>query len=101
MTGTQPASSADPRHGTGPCFPGLPRETDAGIRRAKALISAPLHDFEEEPFLEGVGVDLEEFARIVAIVEDAIFSHRFQQRGVELIATVDIVIIVFWNGQEG
>src|SRR5215470_4296794 len=39
-------SSTDPRHGTRPGFPGLRRETGAGIRRAIALVSAPLHDLD-------------------------------------------------------
>src|ERR1700751_1651751 len=88
-------SSTDTGHGTRPCFPGLRRQADAGIRRAKALISPPLDDLEKEPLLESVGIDLEELAIAIAIVKNAVFLHRFQQRRIELVAAVAVVLIIF------
>src|SRR5262249_436706 len=87
--------------GAGARFPRLRRKPNAGIRRTETSVSAALHDLEEKPLLEGVGIDLEEFAGIVAIVEDAVFLHRSKQRGIKLMAAFNIIVVAAGNRQEG
>ena len=67
-------SRSNPRHARGAYLAGLGGETDRGIRRAKALITAALDDLEEEAFVEDVGVDLEELAVALAVVEDLVLA---------------------------
>src|SRR5882672_9435113 len=46
-------------HGQRPRFTGLGGEPDRGVGGAEPVIVTPLHDFEEEPLVEDVGIDLE------------------------------------------
>src|SRR6185503_2831481 len=57
-------------HRQRPRFPRLGREPDRGVGGAKTVIVAALDDLEEEPLVERVGVDLEEFAIAFAVIED-------------------------------
>ena len=50
------------RDGQEPGFPRLGGKANGGIGGAKTLIVAALHDLEEEPLVERVGIDLEELA---------------------------------------
>src|SRR5258705_12422652 len=48
-------------HGQRSRFTGLRGEPDRGVGGAEPVIVTPLHDLEEEPLVEDVGIDLEEF----------------------------------------
>src|SRR5690242_14332335 len=63
----------------------LRREANRGIGGAKALVVTPLHDFEEEPLVKNVGVDLEELTVTLTIVEDAVFAQRRHGFRIEIV----------------
>ncbi len=48
------------------------RQPDAGVGGAENMIVPPLDDLEEEALVEDLGVDLEELAVALAVVEDVV-----------------------------
>src|ERR1700757_1529523 len=89
------------RHPARSRFSCLRGKADTRIRRPKSLVSTPLHNLEEKPFLKCVGIDLEELSLVVSIVKNSIFLHRFQQARIELVPAIDVIIIVVRNLQKG
>ena len=87
----------DARHTTRSRFSCLGSKADTCIWRAKSIVSTSLHDLEEKPFLKCMGIDLEKFSIVVSIVKDSILLHRSQQAWIELVPTVDVVIIIVRN----
>ena len=78
-------------------FTALRRQPDRGIGGAKAVIVPALDDLEEEALIEGVGVDLEEFAVAFAVVEDLVVAQRRHGRGVEAEFGFDVVVVIVGN----
>ena len=64
------------------------------------MIVAALDDLEEEPLVEGVGVDLEEFALAFAVVEDLVVAKRCHGRGVEAVFGFDVVVVIVGDLQK-
>src|SRR5438552_4918234 len=88
------------RHGHWTGFACLCGEADRGVGGAEPLIIAALDDLEEEPFVENVGVDLEEFAVAFAVVEYLVVAKGFHRRRVEIVFGFDVVVVIVWNSQE-
>jgi hypothetical protein len=55
------------------------------------LVTASLHDFEEKPFIKRARVDLKEFAGIIAIIQNLVFSHTCCDGGIELKPAFNVV----------
>src|SRR5450432_1280440 len=66
--------NSHPRNIHRPHFAGLGRQPDRGVGGAEAGIMAALHDLEEKPLIENVGVDLEKFAVAFAVVQDLVVA---------------------------
>src|ERR1700730_4077632 len=81
-------------------FPGLRRKPDRGVSGTESLIAAPLHDLEKESFVEDVGIDLEEFAVAFTVVQNPIGPKIGHRPGIQIVAGLDVVIIVVGNFQE-
>src|SRR6266478_3728512 len=67
---------------------------------AEALVTASLHDFEEKPFIKRARVDLKEFAGIIAIIQNLVFSHTCCDGGIEPKSALNVVIIIVWDFQK-
>src|SRR5579884_3412826 len=59
--------------------PRLRSQTNRCVRRTKARVVAPLHDFEEEATVESRGVDLEIFAAAGSVVEHVVGAQPLQR----------------------
>ena len=55
------------------------------------MVTASLHDFEEKPFIKRARVDLKEFAGIIAIIQNLVFSHTCCDGGIELKPAFNVV----------
>src|SRR3954465_13684505 len=87
-------------HGQRPRFTALRRQPDRGVGGAEPVIVAALHDLEEKPLVEGVGIDLEEFTLAFAVVQNLVVAQRSHGRGVEAVFGFDVVVVIVGNLQE-
>src|SRR5258707_14333455 len=85
------------RHGYWTGLPCLSREPNRCIGSAKALVTAPLHNFEEKTFIKRARVDLKEFAGMIAIIQNLVFCHACCDGGVDLKSALNVVLIIVWD----
>lgn len=83
-----------------PCFTRLGSEPDGRVGRTKPVVVPPLDHFEEEAVIKGTGVDLEEFAVAITIIEDLVVAQALGHLWSKVIPGFEIVIVIGWDMQE-
>jgi hypothetical protein len=81
---------------------GMGRETNRRVHRTITVVAAlALHDLQEKPLRELLRINLEKLAaRVVAVIQDAAFTHVCDLGRLEIVARLEIVVIVARNMQE-
>ena len=79
---------------------GLGNEADGGIGSPEALVVASRDDLQEEPLIERMGVNLEEFTLAFAVVHNLVVAKRRHIYRIAIVFGFDIVVIIVWNCEE-
>src|SRR5262249_42912724 len=74
-------------------------ETDRRVDRAKAAVSAPLHDLYKEKVLETRCVQLEILAGVVTVVENIVSFDDPESLGWQINARFEITVVILRNGE--
>ena len=78
----------------------LSGQTHGRIGSTKQIIIAPLENFEEETIFEHICVNMEKFAAGMAIIENFQLTHFLQRASGQIIARLNVVIIIIRNVQK-